>query len=64
MNEIDRLKEENQRLKEENERLKKDEGLLFDAYTRMRKERDSLLDKMRKDLIAQALSVSSKKNGE
>tara|TARA_Y100001937_G_C7053298_1_gene300174 strand:+ start:499 stop:816 length:318 start_codon:yes stop_codon:yes gene_type:complete len=52
------------RLRTEIKRLRKDEDLLFDAYTQMRKERDSLLDKMRNDLIAQALLDSSKRNGE
>tara|TARA_R100000152_G_scaffold20372_1_gene13909 strand:+ start:4049 stop:4345 length:297 start_codon:yes stop_codon:yes gene_type:complete len=45
-------------------RLRKDEDLLFDAYTQMRKERDSLLKEMKNDLIEQALTISSKRNGE
>tara|TARA_A100001201_G_scaffold143299_2_gene144344 strand:- start:1119 stop:1277 length:159 start_codon:yes stop_codon:yes gene_type:complete len=36
--------EEIDRLRKENQQLKKDKALLFDAYTQMRKERDSLLE--------------------
>jgi len=37
-------------------RLRKDEDLLFDAYTRMGKERDLLMDKMKDHLITQAVA--------